>query len=127
MAKQNAVVFDDDDLFLTLFTRIFKANGLKVTSYANPRLYLCSQPGVEKCPVEERCTDFLLTDFKMPGMTGLEFLRRVKQLSCKIPTSRKAIISGNWMDEDLKEARSLGIRVFHKSDAKKYISEWVME
>jgi CheY-like chemotaxis protein len=49
----------------------------------------------DSCPVDAPCTDFLLTDLMMPGMTGIEFLKKVKRMQCKIPEERKAIISGN--------------------------------
>lgn len=127
MPKQNAVVFDDDDLFQILFKRILNTLDVEVKSFANPDLYFCSQPGVDSCPVAVPCVDFLLTDHMMPDMTGLEFLRRARQIGCKIPDCRKAIISGNWTDEDIKKAKLLVKHVFDKSDAVKQISAWVGE
>ena len=125
MIKQTAVVFDDDDLFCYLFTRIFTKRGIKVKIYSNPSLYFCSNPSVESCPVETPCCDFLLTDQLMPDMTGLEFLNRAKQIGCKIPDCRKAIISGNWLEEDLKTAKHLASLVFDKSDSLQLIDCWV--
>jgi len=125
MTDQSAVVFEDDNLFCYLFSRIFIKQGVKVTIYSNPSLYFCSDPCVETCPVNSPCCDFLLTDHLMPDMTGLEFLNRTKQMGCKIPDSRKAIISGNWLDEDLKTAKQLASLVFDKSDSLQLIDCWV--
>ena len=61
----------------------------------------------------------------MPIMTGLEFLRRIKQMDCKIADCRKAIISGNWLEKELVEAKQLVPNVFHKADSKKQISKWI--
>jgi len=61
----------------------------------------------------------------MPDMTGLEFLRRIKQMDCKILDDRKAIISGNWVDEDLEVANKLVRNVFVKSEAKELIGRWI--
>ena len=88
MPKQNAVVFDDDDLFQILFKRILNTLDVEVKSFANPGLYFCSQPGVDSCPVAVPCVDFQLTDHMMSDMTGLEFLRRTRQIGCKIPDCR---------------------------------------
>jgi CheY-like chemotaxis protein len=125
MLELTAVVFDDEELFHILFTRIFKAHKINVICYPKPDLYFCMQPGIEKCPVDAPCVDFLLTDQKMPDMTGLEFLQRTKQMDCKILDCRKAIISGNWLDGDLKEAKKLVRNVFAKSEAKELIGRWI--
>ena len=127
MREPSAVVFDDDDLFCSLFARIFRDKGIKVTTYLNPRLYFCSHSSVESCPVEFPCVDFLLTDNTMPEMTGLEFLSRLKKLGCKIPDHRKAIASGSLDDEDQFKATQLTRNVFDKSDSKQLIARWIEE
>lgn len=125
MSELTAVVFDDDEIFHVLFTRIFKSNKINVICYSKPDLYFCMQPEIEKCPVDSPCVDFLLTDQMMPDMTGLEFLQRARQLDCKIPDCCKAIISGNWVDEDIEEAKKLVRNVFVKSESKELILGWI--
>lgn len=125
MAEKRAVVFDDNEIFRILFTRIFKSKNIQVKSYPNPSLYFCMHSGADTCPVRTGCADFLLTDQIMPDMTGIEFLRRVKRMQCKIPESRKAIISANWTEETFEEAKQLSCNVFHKPDAKEEISLWI--
>lgn len=125
MTELSAVVFDDDEFSCIVFARILKAKKVNVTSYSNHGLYICKQPGIETCPVTAPCTDFLLTENLTPGMTGLEFLKWLKQIDCKIPDCRKAIISANWVAEDLKEAKQFMSNVFHKSESNEKISTWV--
>jgi FixJ family two-component response regulator len=127
MSTKNAIVFDDDDLFRNLFTKIFSAKEIEVTTYQSPNLYFCSDPRVNSCPVETPCVNFLLTDNIMPDMTGLEFLTRLKHIGCKIPNCQKAIISGHWTDEDLITAKQLVSHVFVKSDSKELINSWIEE
>ena len=124
---RTAVVFDDEDLFCYLLTRILGEQDISVTTCAHPGLYLCCQPGVDSCPVEVPCVDFLITDQFMDEMTGLEFLARIKQLGCKIPDCRKAIISGNWTEETMDEARQLVPHVFEKSETKQCLARWIKE
>jgi CheY-like chemotaxis protein len=125
MTAKRAVVFDDSDLFRTLFARIFLSKNIQVKSYPNPCHYFCIKSEVDTCPVPTACADFLLTDQKMPDMSGLEFLKRVKRMQCKIPDSRKAIISANWTEESFKEAKQYSSHVFNKFDSKEKISLWI--
>jgi CheY-like chemotaxis protein len=125
MTVRKAVVFEDNDLYLLLLGKLFKANDIQFRSYSNPSLYLCCQPEINTCPVAEPCTDFLLTDNVMPYMNGLEFLKRTKQMNCKIPDCRKAIISASWTAEELAEANMLVSNVFAKNEAKEKISAWL--
>ena len=127
MRELSAVVFDDEDLFCSLFARILRDKGVKVTTYSTPSLYFCSHSSVQSCPVEFPCVDFLLTDNKMPEMTGIEFLSRLKRLGCKIPDDRKALASGSLDDEDQSKATLLTRNVFDKSDSKQLIARWIEE
>lgn len=64
MAEKLAVVFDD-----------FKSKNIQVKTYPNPSLYFCMPSEFDTCPVTTACADLLLTDQKMPDMSGLEFLQ----------------------------------------------------
>ena len=63
----------------------------------------------------------------MPDMNGLEFLTRLKHMGCKIPDCQKAIISGDWSDEDLITAKQLVSHVFVKFRSKELIESWIKE
>ena len=127
MTDKSAIVFDDNDLFCHIATRILKDKSINVATYSSPIEYFCSRPGIDSCPAVTPCVDFLITDNKMQDMTGLEFLNRLNQLECKIPNCRKAIISGDWTDDDLKIAKQLTTNVFEKFDAKERIPAWIDE
>jgi len=127
MAEKFAIVFDDNVTLQIVFAKIFKSKNIQVKTYPNPCFYFCMQLGADTCPVTTACADFLLTDQIMPDMTGLEFLRRIKQMQCKIPDSRKAIISANWTEETFEEAKQLTSYVFNKLDAKKEVSLWIQQ
>ena len=127
MTDKNAIIFDDDELFCYIATRILKDKNINVASYSSPIEYFCSQSGIDSCPVATQCVGFLITDNKMQDMTGLEFLKRLNQLECKIPNCRRAIISGNWTDDNLKIAKQLVKHVFDKFEAKKVFLQWIEE
>jgi DNA-binding NtrC family response regulator len=55
--------------------------------------------------VAEDIPDVMVLDLKMPGIDGLEVLRRVKQLYPNIPV---VILTGHGSEKDEHEARRLG-------------------
>ncbi len=126
MSTRHAVVFDDDDFFLSIMVKLFLALDVKVTALSDPGCYICSQPGITTCPVASPCTDFLLTDHRNPqGMDGIDFLKRSHRLGCKIPRHRRAIISSDWKAEDRTEAELYAGQVFEKFQAKEKLSAWI--
>ena len=59
--------------------------------------------------VEQQVYDIVISDYKLPGMDGLEFLRRVK---AKLPNAIKILITAYGNYEILKEAKKLGVQNF---------------
>ena len=124
MSAETALVFDDDNFFRTLLTDTLTGLNLQVTSYSSHALFL-AQLKAGDCPAAAPAPDFILTDNQMPGMTGLEFLSQLRQLGCRIPESRIAIISGRWDEADLATARQLGCQVFQKYNSPEQLSTWI--
>ena len=55
--------------------------------------------------IDRNETDVLLVDLKMPGMEGMELLRRVQE---KYPEIKTIILSGHDTDTNRKEASRIG-------------------
>ncbi len=127
MSSKTAVVFDDNPYMADLLKDIMEEKQYKVTSFANPTLFL------PQC--DERrshmgcgpCVDVIITDNEMPELTGLEFLKLLKKYECKIPNHRIAIISGNFSREQVTEAECLDYKVFHKPFLVGDILTWLEE
>jgi DNA-binding NtrC family response regulator len=71
------VVILDDDLEITiLFREALKSiEGISIFTFTDPILAL------EHFQVNEYAYVLVISDFKMPGLNGLEFLRKVKELN----------------------------------------------
>ncbi len=69
-AMTTVLVIDDDQFVQTGLEQLLRAHGYKVITAAD------GQEALER--IEREAPDLVLTDLRMPGMDGLEVLRRVK-------------------------------------------------
>jgi FixJ family two-component response regulator len=76
-AKMVAVV-DDDEAFRAALQRLLKSAGFSVRSFASAEDFLdCGQQHETGC---------LITDIRMPGMSGLDLQAKLNAEHCPIPT-----------------------------------------
>jgi FixJ family two-component response regulator len=76
-AKMVAIV-DDDDLMRTALQGLLKSAGLLAQAFASAEEFLRSG--------HQHDTACLITDIRMPGMSGLELQAHLNADRCKIPT-----------------------------------------
>jgi FixJ family two-component response regulator len=76
-AKMVAVV-DDDDLMRTALVGLLKSAGLLAQAFASADEFLKSG--------NQHNTACLITDIRMPGMSGLELQAQLNADQCRIPT-----------------------------------------
>ena len=76
-AKVVAIV-DDDDLMRTALQGLLKSAGLLAQSFASAEEFLKSG--------HQHDTACLITDIRMPGMSGLELQAQLNADHCRIPT-----------------------------------------
>jgi FixJ family two-component response regulator len=76
-AKMVAIV-DDDDLMRTALQGLLKSAGLLAQSFASAEEFLRSG--------HQHVTACLITDIRMPGMSGLELQAQLNADQCRIPT-----------------------------------------
>jgi FixJ family two-component response regulator len=79
LQEQNRLVaiVDDDDLMRSALEGLLKAAGLPAQAFASAEEFLNSG--------QQRQAGCLITDIRMPGMSGLELQARLNAERCRIP------------------------------------------
>src|SRR5882724_3117103 len=72
------VIVDDDDLMRSALQGLLKAVGLPAQTFASAEEFLKSG--------QQHQTACLITDIRMPGMSGLELQAKLNAEACRIPT-----------------------------------------
>jgi len=97
------LVVDDQEIVRVLMCRTLEKGGFRVLTASNGlealNLFRSAEPAV----------DLLVTDYSMPGMTGLELAGECCSLNQKL---RVLYVSGSSPGNDLQESLSLARRAF---------------
>ena len=101
MAKANASCADDDESIVFLTRRLLERQGYRVSGYADPRDALAA------VRAQPDAFDLVVTDYNMPGMSGLELARALRELRADLPV---ALASGYITDELRAQAPAAGVR-----------------
>ena len=103
LADKHLMLIDDDDDVRTVLSEQFRDAGGIVEDYAS------GQEAIEAVKREPEKYDFVLSDFAMPQLDGLETLRRINQLA---PNARTALMTGNA--DDARLTKGLPVPVIRK-------------
>jgi two-component system, cell cycle sensor histidine kinase and response regulator CckA len=108
-APQHIMYLDDDDTLVFLVRRLLERRGYKVSAFTD------QNEAIDAVRNDPKGFDLLLTDFNMPGMSGLDVAKAVLALNPDLPV---AVASGYITDELQAEAMAAGVReVVFKTDA----------
>jgi DNA-binding NtrC family response regulator len=94
----NILILDDDTDFNSLLTDIFEQADYVVSSQTDPKEAL----GVFR----ETDFDLVVTDHKMPGMTGTDFMKRIKAVKPGVPV---IMVSGFLENDTIRELIREGV------------------
>ena len=109
---KRVALFEDEAMIRDIIGSILRDEGFEVAAYASPVL-----AGPEEQP------DIVVSDNRMPSLTGLEYARRLRQSG---QANRPiALMSGDWSAQDACEAETLGCKVFHKPFPLSALREWL--
>jgi len=103
---QRVMYVDDDEALVFLVKRLLTRRGYQVITFSDPR-----QAAVALRDNPMQC-DLLVTDFNMPGFSGVDLLREVRAIR---PTLPVALASGYVTPEIERDALAAGARaLIHK-------------
>ncbi len=83
IAPAHLLMVDDNNMGLTARKAVLEELGYKVSTVATP------SDALER--LSKARFDLVITDYKMPGMTGTELIRRMRKMECVVPV---VLISG---------------------------------
>ena len=93
------LLVDDDEWIRDSLSLFFEAEGCNLLAFET------AEEGMEA--VKQQVYDIVISDYKLPGMDGLEFLRRVKE---KQPNAFEILITAYANCEIVKEADEIGVK-----------------
>ncbi len=105
---KHILYLDDDEAIVFLMTRLLERQGYRVTGYVDAREALAA---VRARPGE---FDLVVTDYNMPGISGLEVANALKEIRADLPV---ALASGYITEELREKAPAAGVReLIYKPD-----------
>ena len=94
------LLVEDDEILLNVYSSYLIDEGLDVTTALN------GEEALEK--IKRSKFDLLVTDVKMPGLSGIQLIKKCKEIQPEIPS---IIVSGHASVSEAAEA--VNLRVFH--------------
>ncbi|MBU0729817.1 MAG: response regulator [Proteobacteria bacterium] len=98
MGEMKVLIVDDEESFARTLSERLNMRELETDTAYNGEEALGF--------VDDKEPDVMVLDLKMPGIDGMEVLRRVKK---KYPHLQVIILTGHGTDKDEDEAKSLGV------------------
>lgn len=121
--KPRILIFEDNDILRSALKELLEVLGYEVFSFADAGLCPIFDLANHNCPRDHACADIIISDVNMPTKTGLELMKDRMQRGCK--AKYRALMSGDWTESNLKYAREIGCRVFHKPFDFKELIQWL--
>jgi CheY-like chemotaxis protein len=97
---KHVLYLDDDESIVFLMTRLLQRQGYRVSSHSEAPAALAA---VRATPAE---FDLVVTDYNMPGMSGLEVAQAIRDIRADLPV---AMASGYITDELRQKAPACGV------------------
>ena len=92
---------DDEEAIIFLMTRLLERRGYRVSGYTDPREALAA------ARADPARFDLVVTDYNMPGMSGLEVASALREIRADLPV----VLASGYITEELRQrAPAAGVR-----------------
>ena len=117
------IVIDDEVCIRDTLRWYLEDRGHKVLTVPEP--LACDVYQGHSCCQDIECANALIIDYRMPRMTGLEFIELLKERGCKGMTSKMLIITGNAGDVNRKKVSELNCSLLQKPVSYNELDNWL--
>jgi len=121
--KFRTIIFEDDSPVRQLLKMAAEMRGHDVLTFESP--IFCALSRGEACSHEGACSDVIMSDHQMPGMSGLEFFTMLREKKCLVPN--KALVTAATEEELRELAEKLGCDFISKPFQIHDIESWLKE
>ena len=121
--KYRTILCEDYESVRKIFNSILAERGHEVFSFEDAGDCPLNSLTECKCNHVNPCLDIIISDVSMPKVSGLEFVKNLRKIGCKIKNI--ALVSGYWTEKDITRAKEIGCTVFHKPLKTEVLSEWL--
>ena len=98
---QHILYVDDDESLLFLVRRLMTRRGMRISTFADQNAAL------DALRADPASFDLVVTDYNMPGMSGLDVARQVRAIRADLPV----VVASGFIDETLQsQAKDAGVR-----------------
>lgn len=99
--SRHILYLDDDAALVFLVKRMLERDGYRVSAFSN------QVPALEALRKDAAGYDLVLTDYNMPGLSGLDVAREVRSIRADLPV----VIASGFIDDALRsQAAAAGVR-----------------
>jgi FixJ family two-component response regulator len=126
LRKPRVIIFDDDAILLGRLKFYFDKWGYEVFLHQSPLVCLFNG-STGSCKSLASCSDLMISDFRLPQITGLELFQLQEQGGCRVDRKMKAIMSDSADEALLRKCKDSGYRFFQKPFYTSEIYSWVSE
>ena len=125
MGRHRILIFDDDENIRKILWTYFDGQGYEVFTFPHPAVCPLCDEEVCPCPINQSCSDLIISDLSMPIMKGIDFLEEQINKGCRC--NHMALMSGDIGRDDYERAKKLGIQIFKKPFTIREVEAWAQK
>jgi len=128
MKNLRIVIFEDDQALASMLKLVLSKGGHDVQVFPDPTICPVYRDHETECINGTPCADVIISDYKMPHMTGLDFFKLMRMRGCKAKDENKLLITGSVISAEMKhDIKGLGCCCIKKPFKISKIVNWVDE